>query len=214
MANFATKMARLNAIMAHVDGNTHVGTLATWRDRGFEADFISDLTRGQGERKAKTAEELLEYLCDGSPVARLVFQELLTIKAIEPLDKARWKSHQKLIAGEVSPGNAYFLQCLLRAALIDARVMHAGLSNKAKGELVDLFNDPQSSLQVIIMMYDVGAVGLNLHKACNRVLILSVPRNYSQEEQLAGRALRVSHTYQASCFAHYSVGLRLYGKYF
>jgi hypothetical protein len=55
MANFATKMARLNAVMGHADGNTHVATLHSWRDRGFEADFIQDLTRDAGKPKARTA---------------------------------------------------------------------------------------------------------------------------------------------------------------
>jgi SNF2 family DNA or RNA helicase len=62
---------------------------------------------------------------------------------------------------------------VLRTALIDARVMHAGLSNKAKGDLVELFNNLDSSFKVLIMMYDVGAVGLNLQFACDRVFIAS-----------------------------------------
>jgi hypothetical protein len=192
MANFATKMARLNAVMENVKSNTHVATLALWRDRGYEADFIQDITRGPGERKAQTAAELLQYLCNGSPVAWLAFQEILTVKAIEKVDKSRYKAHQKLIIAESHPGNAFYLVMLLRAVLVDARVMHAGLSNKAKSELVDLFNDPESTFKVLIMMFDVGATGLNLHKACNRVLITSVARSYAQESQVAGRALRVS----------------------
>jgi hypothetical protein len=40
MANFATKMARLNAVMENVNSNIHVATLALWQDRGYKADFI------------------------------------------------------------------------------------------------------------------------------------------------------------------------------
>jgi SNF2 family DNA or RNA helicase len=58
--------------------------------------------------------------------------------------------------------------------------------------MVDLFNAENSTLKVLIMLYDVGAVGLNLHKACNRVVIASLPRSRAQESQLGGRALRVS----------------------
>lgn len=32
MANFATKLARLNAIMESAEGNSHVATLVTWRE--------------------------------------------------------------------------------------------------------------------------------------------------------------------------------------
>lgn len=59
--------------------------------------------------------------------------------------------------------------------------MHAGLSNKAKSKLVDLFNDLKSTFKVLIIMFDIGATSLNLHKACNRVLITSVARSYAQE---------------------------------
>lgn len=123
---------------------------------------------------------------------RLVFQELLSIKAIELVDKERYKSRQKLLIGETIPVNAFYLQTVLRKCLVDARIFHADLSHQAKSNIVDLFNDPQSSLKVLIMMYDVGAVGLNLHTACDTVLIASIPRSRGQESQLAGHALRVS----------------------
>lgn len=194
MANFATKLARLNAIMEHSQGNTHVKTLSSWREKGFEAEFIHELTRGKGEGKAKTAAELLDFLVDGSPVCRLAFQELLTVHAIDPVDEARYKGHQKLLIGEYFPASAYYLQCVLRAALIDARIMHAGMSNRAKAELVNLFNDPNSTVQVVIMTFDVGAVGLNLHGACNRALITTPARSIAQEDQFLGRASRVSAT--------------------
>jgi hypothetical protein len=35
--------------------------------------------------------------------------------------------------------------------------------------LVNLFNTPTSSLKVMLMMFNVGAVGLNLHTSCNEV---------------------------------------------
>lgn len=93
---------------------------------------------------------------------------------------------------ETTPSNAWYLSVLLRTALIDGRVMHAGLSNRAKGDLVQLFNDPTSSFKVLIMMYDVGAVGLNLQPACNRVFISTIAKMRAQEAQVAGRVLRVS----------------------
>lgn len=192
MANFATKLARLNAIMEAIGGDTHVATLRMWRAKGMDAEMIQQITRGKGERLAATAEGLLSFFTDGSPALRLVFQELLKAKAIDKLDKAKYGRHQKLIIGEVVPANAFFLEAVLRACLIDARVFHADLSHHAKSLMVDMFNDAKSSLKVLIMLYDVGAVGLNLHKACDRVLILSIPRSRCQESQLAGRSFRVS----------------------
>jgi hypothetical protein len=192
IANFATKMARLNAVMESVKGDTYVRSIRDWRERGLDAHFIYDLTRGEGAPSAQTADSLILYLTQGSPVLRLVFQELLTVKALDRVNKAAYGHHQKLIVGETTPANAFYLQQVLRACLIDARVFHADLSHQAKTKMVDLFNDEYSTLRVLIMLYDVGAVGLNLHKACNRVVIASLPRSRAQESQLAGRALRVS----------------------
>ena len=150
------------------------------------------MTIGAGEKRAETAKELLEYLCEGSPALRLVLQEVVATKVLEPLDEERLRSHQKILVAEATPANAFFLQIVLRCALIDARVMHAGLSNNAKAALVEEFNDQDSTFKVLIMMFDVGAVGLNLHQACNKVVITSVARAYAQEGQVAGRILRVS----------------------
>jgi hypothetical protein len=191
IANFSTKLARLDAIMQKAGGNTHVATLSAWRDRGFEGDFIQDLTRGAGEPKSKSAKELLSYLCDGSPAARLLFQQILSGRIIEKVNKALYGHHQKMIVAESITLNAFYLQVLLRSALIDGRVMHAGLSNRSRSELVEIFNDPESSLKVLILMYDVGGAGLNLHGACNDVLLLSIGGSRAQEAQVAGRALRV-----------------------
>jgi hypothetical protein len=192
IANFSTKLARLDAIMESIGGNTHVSTIRIWRIRGLNAQKIHELTRGEGEPLAQTAIDLLRSLVHGSPAIRLVLQEILKIKAIEKLDKAKYRHHQKLLVGEVLPANAFYLETILRACLIDARVFHADLSHEGKSAMVDTFNDPNSSLKVLIMLYDVGAVGLNLHKSCNRVVIASIPRSRCQESQLAGRALRVS----------------------
>ena len=68
--------AGLNAVMEHMKSNTHVATLQSWRDRGFEADFIQDLTRGAGEKKASTAAELLKYLVEVRVAGHSIFSTL------------------------------------------------------------------------------------------------------------------------------------------
>jgi hypothetical protein len=70
--------------------------------------------------------------------------------------------------------------------------MHAGLTNSAKTEMQDLFNDPKSSFRALVMPYDVGAMGRNLHIACGRMCLLTLGKHRSQEEQCGGRASRVS----------------------
>ncbi|KAH0288518.1 hypothetical protein KCU62_g5009, partial [Aureobasidium sp. EXF-3399] len=192
LANFSTKMARLDATMESLNGNTHVATLQKWREAGKEAEFLVELTRGAGEKKPETAAEMAKCLAKGSPTMSLVCREVLAARILDPVDPQKYKQHQKLLIGEATPVNAYWIMSTLRALCIDARILHAGLSNKAKAEMVDLFNDPKSSLKVLIMMYDVGAYGLNLHEACNRILITSIARSFALEEQLCGRTNRIT----------------------
>jgi len=193
-ANFSLILARVNQAMEKVDGNTHVQTLQSWRERGYEAEFIQDLARGEGEPKAKTAKDLLLFLCRGSPAIRLVFQEILTGKVLEKVDEVKYRHHQKLLVVEANPPPGWFLEVVLRTALIDCRMMHAGLSNKAKADLCDMFNDPKSTLRVMIILFDVSAVGLNLHKACDRMVALATGRSEAQNGQAKGRIDRVSIT--------------------
>lgn len=194
LANFSTKVARLNANMERMEGDTHVSTLQKWRESGKEADFLVDITRTKAERKPTTAAEVSVYLAKGSPTLAHLCRVILTGHIVEPLAPELYNNHQKMIAAEVTPANAYYTQAVLRSVQIDARILHAGLSNKAKANMVKEFNDPESSLKILIMMYDVGAAGLNLHEACNRVFISSIARAFAQEEQVGGRTNRVSHS--------------------
>lgn len=114
------------------------------------------------------------------------------MKAIEPLDPERLKLHQELMMGEATPANVYYLMSTLRVCLIDARILHVGLSNKRISDLVDLFNDLHSSLKILITMYDEDAVGLDLHHACNRMYIAPIAKSLALGEQHCGYALCVS----------------------
>lgn len=153
IANCSTKLARLDAVMEDSMGSTHAKTLNIWRERGLEATFIEEVTRGCGERKSTTARELLRYLCTGSPAMRLTLQRILAIKGLERSDKVRYKRHQKMIISVSVPTCAWYIQVSLRALLIDARVMHAALPNKLRSDMADHFNDPQSTFRVLIMLH-------------------------------------------------------------
>jgi hypothetical protein len=88
----------------------------------------------------------------------LVCQEVSNARIIDPLDPVKYKQHQKMIIGEATPANSYWITSALRALQIDARILRAGLSNKAKADMVDLFNDPKSTLKVYWIMSTLRAV--------------------------------------------------------
>lgn len=180
--------------MEATEGNTYVRQLAHWRTQFMAGEFIHKMTRRKGEiRKIKLARELLRQLAYGSPAIRLVCKQILEIRAVEALEKHP-RRYQKLLIGEPHPFNAWFLEVFLREMLIDARVFHSSLDNSERAKLVKEFNDPESSTQCLIMTYDVGPIGLNLHESCNKVVITSIGINRAQKPQLAGRVLRVSYS--------------------
>lgn len=62
------------------------------------------------------------------------------------------------------PVSAWFLEVVFQTALTGAAVFHSGMTHEQRIELTKAFNDRASSLKLLIMTYDVGAVGLNLHE--------------------------------------------------
>ncbi|KAG9588870.1 hypothetical protein KCU77_g5245, partial [Aureobasidium melanogenum] len=186
IAKSSTKMVRLNANLEAVE------TLQKWRERerGLEGEAVAEVTR---VRASPSPSQLLrsQYLRKNSAISALAMPGLLGFMPCSKLDPDGLGHHQKLIIGEATPVNAYYLQAALRSCLVDARILHAGLSNQARARLVDKFNDPKDPLKCLIMMYDVDAVGLNLHHSCNRDLIASIARSFALEEQPGGKTKKL-----------------------
>lgn len=190
----STKGARLDAKMMEEDKDTLIAQVNRWREQGCCLDYIHSLVKTESDPiqyLAPTAAKLLDFMIDGSPALRLIFEQILDVKVLEPLDKKTLGHHQKLLIGENHPINALLIEMVLRDALIDARVLYSKMTHTERSKLVQEFNDPKSTFKVMIMTYDVGGVGLNLHHACNRVVLASLGRSRAQEAQLAGRCLRV-----------------------
>ena len=86
---------------------------------------------------------------------------------------------------------AWFWELLLRYLYIETDTLEANLSYKERVDLVQKFNDRDSTLKVLIIMYNVGAQGTNLDEACCRVLISTAAINAASEIQAYGRVIRV-----------------------
>ncbi|THY35395.1 hypothetical protein D6D01_01353 [Aureobasidium pullulans] len=135
------------------------------------------MTRGPGESNASSASELAQALVKRGPSIRLVLREILDGKGLEALDWDRYKRHQKLMIREQTPTSAWMLRAVLRCLKIDAWVMHSGLFNKARDDIVRLANKPRSTFKCLVMMFDMGGTGLVIHHANDRVVITSIARS-------------------------------------
>ncbi|KAL2703928.1 hypothetical protein AAEP93_004999 [Penicillium crustosum] len=149
---------------------------------------------------ARSATELIAFLATGSPRLRAIFQVILKYKILYPVDRARHGHHQKAMIVESSPLSAWYLEVVLNTALICTRVMHSGLNEEQRTNLVRDFNNPASGLKVLIITHSIGSVGLNLHEACD-VVILSTPgRSWGHEAQAFGRCLRINSLFDLKVF--------------
>ena len=137
---------------------------------------------------------MISFLATGSPRLRAIFQVILDHKILYPVDRAKYGHHQKAMIVESSPLSAWYLEVVLNAALICTRVMHSGLNEEQRIKLVRDFNNPASALKVLIITYHIGSVGLNLHEACDLVILSTPGRSWGHEAQAFGRCLRVSYT--------------------
>ena len=183
-------LARFQAFVKQAGKKTFVADVNRYRVRQYSANWLINATWREGDGPIRTRLERLEYLCFGSPTLRYLLytirREVLPSRD-DPLAKKR-----KLLVTEATPLCAWFLEICLRYALIDVKVMHAELDQRERTATGAEFNRLESPLQVLIIMYDVSAQGLNLHTACHVAFVATAARNSALEIQGWGRILRVS----------------------
>ncbi|KAJ5598450.1 hypothetical protein N7537_008534 [Penicillium hordei] len=150
----------LNAKLELGDSNTHVATLYGWRQENIAAEWVYMVTKEDTDCTVHSTDGLMKFSVHGSPRLRLIFQQLLDRKVSEEVDK----------------NSAWYAEVVLRAALVDARTFHSALEPSERDTLVNEFNDPQSTIRVLI----------------TTVILTSPGRSWAQEAQAAGCALRIT----------------------
>ncbi|KAJ5188427.1 SNF2-like protein [Penicillium cf. griseofulvum] len=158
---------------------TSVAQLNKGRDQGLTGEWIHRVVRQEGELlwPVQSAIKLVHYLVEGSPRLRAILHLIHHYGVLEAANPAQYSHHQKALIVECCPLNAWYLEVVLNAALIGTRAMHVNLNEQERKSLVDNFNDPNSSLKIIITTYDIGSVGLNLYEACDLVILSALGRS-------------------------------------
>ncbi|KAJ6187742.1 SNF2-like protein [Penicillium mononematosum] len=171
----ATKLARLDMRFRSAGDKTDTVQLYKWRDQGLTAEWIHRVVRQEGELlwPVQRAMKLVHCLTEGSPRLRAIFRLVQNHGVLEAADTAQYRHHQKALIVECCPLNAWCLEVVLNAALIGTRAMHAKLHDQERRSLIDNFNNPNSSLKVMIITYDIGSVGLSCY---------AKPKQFENEE--------------------------------
>ncbi|KAI9782077.1 MAG: hypothetical protein M1839_005423 [Geoglossum umbratile] len=192
IASASVLLGRFNLFICQAGFKTLVDDLALYREYGFAARWFIQFVWRDGDPILKTRLDMLRYLCYGSPTLRQILYDVLTyVLPTISEDGEKITRGEKLIIPEATPIVAYFWEFCLRFVYVHATVLHSGLSNSRRQELMDDFNDPEGKTQVLIIMHDVSCQGINIHYDCHRITIPTCPRSASLEFQIWGRVLRV-----------------------
>ncbi|ELR08416.1 hypothetical protein GMDG_08637 [Pseudogymnoascus destructans 20631-21] len=165
-----------------------VATINVLRAQGFTGLQLAHATVRKGDRVIKDAADLIHHLTFGSPKMRWILKDVMDHCVKRRPDGGR----NKLLCSEDIPVSAWFIETVLKSIYIRAEVLHAGLNDLQRIALIQEFNDPQSDLVVLVMMYQVSSQGANLDGACHRVCSVTTAINLPSELQVHYRPIRVS----------------------
>ena len=157
------------------------------QEKWLGADYLAVMTYERGDPSYETRDGLLAFLTDGSPQLRISYSIVRQVC---------YKENGKLLVTEDIPFCAKLYKDGLRAAWAHAEVLRSNLSHKQRKKLFEEFNDPDSSIKVLIMMYDVASQGLNLQKASCKVLSMTPAKKFDPEMQATNRVLRVDQSHE------------------
>lgn len=133
--------------------NTLVHSLNQFRAQNVTAHELIPLVRRRGDPDCKTGAEKLKFLTYGSPKLRYIL-EVINQYSLPLLSSDR---PRKILIAEELPLSALFIELVAKLIYVQAAVLHAGLSDAERIELVNKFNNPNDRLTVLIIMYQVSS---------------------------------------------------------
>lgn len=181
IANASTWLARFNLYMRKANRSTLVEEMDGWRTRGFNGEDFVDWIRRPGDPIVRTRGDYIRYLCEGSPILRAIFAEI----------HKHVLSGDKILITENVPLIAWHWEIAIQLLMIGVSVLHSALNQNSRHRIASDFNATESPLRVLIIMYNVGGQGINLHHACHRVFVATGAVNLAKQLQAIGRVIRV-----------------------
>lgn len=131
-----------------------------------------------------TKRERMEPLCFGAPTLRYLYKTILRDAFATSNDASQRRP--KLLVMEATVLVAWWYEIVWRYALVNVKIMHAGLNQQKRTKLTNEFLDIKSDLQVLVIMYDVPAQGLNWHTVCP----VAFRRHGGSQLRLRGASMR------------------------
>lgn len=154
IASSSLLLSRLDRTCQSKGIDTLVHSLNQFRAQQLTANEIIPLVRRRGDPACKTGAEKLQFLSYGSPKLRYILEVIHQYcLPLVSTDQPR-----KILITEELPLCALFIEIVVKFLYIKAAVLHAGLTDVERINLVSEFNDPANELRVLVIMYQVGSV--------------------------------------------------------
>ncbi|KJX94525.1 hypothetical protein TI39_contig4182g00005 [Zymoseptoria brevis] len=165
-----------------LDGETTVDKFDRRRHKLHNAQLMfGDVTDWQQDMPT-TQREMMKWLSYGSPKLRYLIEYYAT--------KVMRSPDRKLMVCEDIPFSAWFWELAFATMNIPAATYHGDLSEKQRRKMVADFNDPNSTLRVLICEYGCTVAGMNFQKCCNDVFVCTAGVNLHIEHQVQYRPCR------------------------
>ncbi|KAI1085178.1 P-loop containing nucleoside triphosphate hydrolase protein [Whalleya microplaca] len=179
----------LDQVLSAHNFGTKVEHISTMRRNGVTFLRLAQFLIKPGDPKPEVGLDYVKLAVRQSPILRYILHYIRE----NILNRERNGKIRKLMITEASPILAYYYELVLQFLGFNCRAFHSDLSNDARKELIDDFNNDEdpSSCQILIQMYTVGFAGSNLHKSCSRVIIASQAHSLAVQSQTIHRVIRV-----------------------
>ncbi|KAJ6124468.1 Helicase C-terminal [Penicillium samsonianum] len=67
----------------------------------------------------------------------------------------------------------------LAAIGLDFVVIRAGITLEARATAIEKFTNPNSPTVILLTTFNCGALGLNMHACCSRIVLMEAAQNYN-----------------------------------
>lgn len=165
----STLLECFDQTMGRMDKSSLVGDMTSLRSRGFNANHFIDMVLRKGDTSPPTGIDKLKFLAFGSPALRFILYQL----HIYVLPPSASEKPRKLLLTEDIPLSAQFWKLCVNFVYVECAVLHAGLSDPERVQLVARFNDPDDNLLVLIIVDSDSSQGVNLDRCCHRVIVVT-----------------------------------------
>ncbi|KAL4981348.1 P-loop containing nucleoside triphosphate hydrolase protein [Aspergillus falconensis] len=186
--HFAVKMGRKGSL-----SKAMADRVAGRRDLGFSV-FYSKVSKDRWGTVPDTRAKVGWYLAGDCPRLKYLTKLFQDEKLFDVPADGEDRPPRFLIFCRV-PLTMWYVRMFLDAMGMEVVTIEATQTAEERAAAAAHFNSPASGCQALLTTFGCGSLGLNLHQACHRTVILETPPNTNTLIQSIGRTHRVGQTH-------------------